>query len=323
MPSRFYVTTPIYYVNDVPHLGTAYTTIAVDTLTRYHRVRGDKRFFSDGNRRARPQDRARCQGEGAFAEGVLRPDERALSGGLAEARLRLRLLHSHDRSRSRETGRGALGADRGEAATSTSVTTRAGTASGARRIYTEKELEPGSLCPIHKKPIEKLQEPTYFFKLTAYADKLLELLRAASVVRAARDAHERGEELRSRAASRTCRCRGPRSRWGIPVPGRSDARDVRLVRRAVELPDAGSATPRTPRFLRRPRFTSSARTSSASTPCTGRHFSCQQGIELPDADLRARLSDVQRPEDVEVASATRSIRSRSPEPSASTCFATT
>ena len=42
--STFYATTPIYYINDVPHLGTAYTTIAVDVITRYHRVRGDDRF---------------------------------------------------------------------------------------------------------------------------------------------------------------------------------------------------------------------------------------------------------------------------------------
>ena len=38
--SRFYVTTPIYYVNDVPHLGTAYTTIVCDSIRRYHLLRG-------------------------------------------------------------------------------------------------------------------------------------------------------------------------------------------------------------------------------------------------------------------------------------------
>src|SRR5580698_3962170 len=38
--SRFYVTTPIYYVNDVPHLGTAYTTIVADAVRRYHLLRG-------------------------------------------------------------------------------------------------------------------------------------------------------------------------------------------------------------------------------------------------------------------------------------------
>src|SRR5580693_1431600 len=38
---RFYVTTPIYYVNDVPHLGTAYTTVVADALRRFHLLRGD------------------------------------------------------------------------------------------------------------------------------------------------------------------------------------------------------------------------------------------------------------------------------------------
>ncbi len=45
---KFYVTTPIYYVNDVPTVGTAYTTIACDTLARYHRLRGDEVLFTTG-----------------------------------------------------------------------------------------------------------------------------------------------------------------------------------------------------------------------------------------------------------------------------------
>jgi methionyl-tRNA synthetase len=45
---RFYVTTPIYYVNAEPHLGHAYTTIATDVLARHHRQRGDEVFFLTG-----------------------------------------------------------------------------------------------------------------------------------------------------------------------------------------------------------------------------------------------------------------------------------
>jgi methionyl-tRNA synthetase len=44
----FYVTTPIYYVNDVPHLGHAYTTVVADTLARFHRLRGEEVFFLTG-----------------------------------------------------------------------------------------------------------------------------------------------------------------------------------------------------------------------------------------------------------------------------------
>ena len=45
---RFYITTPIYYVNGEPNLGHAYTTIAADILARYHRQKGDDVFFLTG-----------------------------------------------------------------------------------------------------------------------------------------------------------------------------------------------------------------------------------------------------------------------------------
>ncbi|HST25598.1 MAG TPA: class I tRNA ligase family protein, partial [Gaiellaceae bacterium] len=45
---RFYVTTPIYYVNDVPHIGHAYTTIAADIVARHHTQRGEETFFLTG-----------------------------------------------------------------------------------------------------------------------------------------------------------------------------------------------------------------------------------------------------------------------------------
>ncbi|KKK61325.1 hypothetical protein LCGC14_3015460, partial [marine sediment metagenome] len=48
MTGTFYVTTPIYYVNDVPHIGHAYTTVAADVLARYHRAQGRDVFFLTG-----------------------------------------------------------------------------------------------------------------------------------------------------------------------------------------------------------------------------------------------------------------------------------
>ncbi|MBA3502382.1 MAG: methionine--tRNA ligase [Deltaproteobacteria bacterium] len=48
MTTPFYITTPIYYVNDVPHLGHAYTTIVCDVLARFHRMRGDDTRFLTG-----------------------------------------------------------------------------------------------------------------------------------------------------------------------------------------------------------------------------------------------------------------------------------
>ncbi|PIS07973.1 methionine--tRNA ligase [Candidatus Berkelbacteria bacterium CG10_big_fil_rev_8_21_14_0_10_43_13] len=45
---KYYITTPIYYINDVPHIGHAYTTIAADVLARHHRAKGDEVFFLTG-----------------------------------------------------------------------------------------------------------------------------------------------------------------------------------------------------------------------------------------------------------------------------------
>ena len=44
----FYVTTPIYYVNDAPHIGHAYTTVLADVLNRYHKLFGEKTYFLTG-----------------------------------------------------------------------------------------------------------------------------------------------------------------------------------------------------------------------------------------------------------------------------------
>ena len=48
MAGKFYITTPIYYVNDKPHIGHAYTTILADVLSRYHRAEGEDVFFLTG-----------------------------------------------------------------------------------------------------------------------------------------------------------------------------------------------------------------------------------------------------------------------------------
>ncbi len=48
MSSKFYITSPIYYVNDIPHIGHAYTTIIVDTLARFHRLKGEEVYCLTG-----------------------------------------------------------------------------------------------------------------------------------------------------------------------------------------------------------------------------------------------------------------------------------
>ena len=54
----FYITTPIYYVNDVPHIGHAYTTIAADVLSRWHKSGGDDSYFLTGTDEHAPLENA-------------------------------------------------------------------------------------------------------------------------------------------------------------------------------------------------------------------------------------------------------------------------
>ncbi len=60
----FYVTTPIYYVNDVPHIGNAYTTIMCDTIARYHALKGEDRFFLTGTDENAPKVAAAAKDKG-------------------------------------------------------------------------------------------------------------------------------------------------------------------------------------------------------------------------------------------------------------------
>ena len=53
--SRYYITTPIYYINAEPHLGHAYTTMVADVIARAHRLMGDEVFFLTGTDEHQPR----------------------------------------------------------------------------------------------------------------------------------------------------------------------------------------------------------------------------------------------------------------------------
>ena len=109
-PSRskaFYVTTPIYYVNDAPHIGHAYTTVAGDVLTRWHRQRGERRLVPDRHRRARPEDPAHAPRRTASPRrsGPTGWSRRAWKPLLKTDRRGQRRLHPHHRGAAHRAGR--------------------------------------------------------------------------------------------------------------------------------------------------------------------------------------------------------------------------
>jgi methionyl-tRNA synthetase len=178
MATRFYVTTPIYYINDVPHLGSAYTTIAADVMARYHRLRGHETRFLTGTdehglkiqrvaaeRGVPPQvfaDEIAEKFRAAWPELDCAPDDFIRT---TEPRHKLAVQDLWRTIRDRKNKPEPniyLGHYEGLYCVS------------CEGYYTEAELEqPGNLCPQHKKPAEMVKEESYFFRLSAYADDLL------------------------------------------------------------------------------------------------------------------------------------------------------
>ena len=234
MANRFYVTTPIYYINDVPHLGTAYTTIAADVLARYHRLRGDETRFLTGTDEHGLKIQRVAAESGHGAAGVRRRDRRAASGSVAPARLRAATTSSAPPSRATRRACRSSGAACDANGRHLPRPLRGPLLRGLRGLlHREGARAAGQLCP---HPQEARRDASrrrrYFFRLSTTQDELLAFYeKHPDFVQPDRPL-QRGEELRARRASRTSRSRAPRSTWGIPVPDDPRARHVRVVRRA-------------------------------------------------------------------------------------------
>jgi methionyl-tRNA synthetase len=169
--NKFYVTTPIYYVNDVPHIGHAYTTIAADILTRYNRLKGKKTFFLTGT------DEHGQKVEKAAGEKGKTPKEHADLMVENFKALWEHLNISHDafiRTTDPEHIKTVQGIiqmlyDRGE------IEKRQYSGwycTPDERFWTEKEIVEGN-CPDCGRPVEEIQEENYFFLMSKYHDRLI------------------------------------------------------------------------------------------------------------------------------------------------------
>jgi methionyl-tRNA synthetase len=176
MASQFYLTTPIYYVNDVPHIGHAYTTIAADVLARYHRLIGDEVFFLTGldehgqkvqqaaaKAGVEPQvhcDRLAPQFQNLWTRlnisnnGFIRTTQAPHKAYVQQT---LQTLYDQKLIYSAEYSGWYCTFD--------------------ERFWTEKDLENG-LCPDCKRPVERLSERNYFFKMSQYQDRLIAHIQA-------------------------------------------------------------------------------------------------------------------------------------------------
>lgn len=171
MDRPFYITTPIYYVNDVPHIGHAYTTIAADVLARYHRLRGRQVFFLTG-----VDEHGQKVQQAAAKAGI---DPQAYCDKLAPQfeRLWQRLNISNDAfirttdKQHQEIVQRYL-RELFERKLIYSDQYTGWYCTFDERFWTEKDVVDG-LCPDCKRPVEQLSERNYFFKMGQYQDRLI------------------------------------------------------------------------------------------------------------------------------------------------------
>lgn len=213
MARKFYITTPIYYVNARPHIGHTYTTIACDTVARRQRMLGADTFFLTGTDEHGQKIERAAQAAGKtpqqFTDEVS-GEFRALWRRMGisnddfirttEERHKKRLQELFRRIR--DNGFIYKGRYKGQYCFSD-------------ELYVDG-AQPGDPCPICNRPTETVEEENYFFKLSAFQNKLLELYENPDFIRPETRRNEVisfvKSGLRDQSISRST------FSWGVPVP---------------------------------------------------------------------------------------------------------
>ena len=214
LPEKFYITTPIYYVNARPHLGHAYTTIVCDTIARRQRMLGKDTFLLTGT------DEHGVNVERAAQAAGRDPSEYVDEIAAAFKAMADRVGATYDkfiRTTSAEHKRGVQALfrvlrDNGHI--------YKGTYTGQYCVHDNLYVDsagPGAPCPTCGRPTETISEENYFFKLSAFEDKLLkyyqenpEFIRPETRRNEVMSFVKGG--LRDLSISRST------FQWGIPVP---------------------------------------------------------------------------------------------------------
>ena len=220
----FYVTTPIYYVNDAPHIGHAYTTVAGDVLTRWHRMRGESVWYLTGTDEHGQKVEAAAKANGVAPQDwvdrlveqkwlpVLETIDAANDDFIRTTDPRHMQRVQRFMLRLHEQGWFYLGGYEGPYCV------------GCEEFKLADELIPGvgehegqQCCPTHGRPIETLNESNWFFKLSQFRERLIEHYESNPEAIAPRSAYNevmaflRGD-LKDLSISRST------FDWGIPLP---------------------------------------------------------------------------------------------------------
>ena len=215
---NFYVTTPIYYVNDAPHIGHSYTTVLADILTRFHKIIGYQTFFLTGtDEHGQKVQRAAAKREVSPQEHVdeyYHRFEDLWKKMDIENDFFIRTTMPEHKAYVQECLQKLW--DKGEIY---SKEYEGWYSVGEERFFGEDELDENKCDPISHRPVEWLKEKNYFFKMGSYQQKLIDFLESHKdwIVPDYRWNEIRGflrQPLNDLCISR------PKARlsWGIPLP---------------------------------------------------------------------------------------------------------
>jgi methionyl-tRNA synthetase len=224
MTKSFYLTTPIYYVNDAPHIGHAYTTVAGDVLTRWHRQKGESVWFLTGTdehgqkvmRTAEANNVAPQQWVDKLVADAWKPNWEHLN------------IANDDFIRTTEK-RHTERVQKFLQSLKDSGHIYAGKYEGPYCVGCEEFKLPGDLieidgakcCPIHSKPIELVNENNWFFKLSEFTKPLLEHYRSNPEACQPESARNEVISFLEGGVSDLSISRSTFD-WGIPVPWDTD-----------------------------------------------------------------------------------------------------
>ncbi|MBP5640692.1 MAG: methionine--tRNA ligase [Victivallales bacterium] len=174
--NSFYITTPIYYVNDVPHIGHAYTTILADVLARYHRLLGDPTFFLTGT------DEHGQKVQNAANKNNRTPQEHCdlLVKRFQDLWVRLGITNDDFIRTTQQRHKDIVAKnlqilmDKGLIY---SAPYKGWYCVPCERFFTEKDLINGK-CPDCGRDVEEIEEKNYFFKMSAFQQWLIDYIEA-------------------------------------------------------------------------------------------------------------------------------------------------
>ena len=220
MPQKFYITTPLYYVNDVPHIGHAYTTIGADVFARYKRSKGFDVFFLTGT-----DEHGQKVAQSAEKEGKEPKDFVDFIVGRYKEAWKTLQITNDDFLRTTDERHIKTVQNIFETLLKKGLIYK-GDYEGwycvtCETFWAESQLEKNQkdekICPDCGKVVNKLKEETYFFKLSAFENKLLQLykdkpdfVKPKSLLNEVVNFVKQG--LKDLSITRTT------FKWGVPVP---------------------------------------------------------------------------------------------------------